>query len=99
MDDLSGAIGLIVLIDLAILTIGSCVLVAWFRSSLPSAAALGGAWSGFIAGYFVFLGWAFVPTGQIPRTMLIAVLSGVVIGAAVWLAFWLASLVGRRHSN
>lgn len=97
MDDLSGAIGLVVLIDLAVLAAGSCVLVVWFRSARTSAAALGGAWAGFVAGYIVFLRWAFVPTVQIPRSILVAVVLGVSIGAAVWLAFSFIDLLFQRR--
>jgi len=97
MDDLSGALGLVAIIDLAIFAIGGGVLFAWFRSSRPSAAALGGAWAGFVGGYLAFLGWAFVPTGQIVRTVLFALGLGVAIGAAVWLAFWLAAWVVERR--
>ena len=99
MDDLTGAIGLVALIDLLILAIGSCLLVWWFRRFQPSESATGGAWAGFLCGYVVFLGWALVPTSQIPWTILVAVIWGVVIGAAVWLAFWLVSFLLRHRPS
>jgi hypothetical protein len=100
MDDLSGAIALVAIIDLAIFAVGVGVLVAWFRLSRPSAAALGGAWAGFLGGYVVFFGWAFVPTGQILRTALLAVVVGVMTGVAVWLVFSsIAWVLERRRPD
>jgi len=90
MDDLSGAIGSVILIDLLALAISVGVFVWWQRQFHPSTLAVRAVQLGLICGYVGFLRWAIVPTNQIGRAILIAALLGAAIGAAVWLVgLWL----------
>jgi hypothetical protein len=84
MNDLSGAIGLVALIDLLVLAIGIGAFVWWHRRFQPSARAIRAARLGLICGYGISLRWAIVPTYQIPRAILIAAVSGAAVAAAVW---------------
>ena len=98
-DDLTGALGLVALIDLAVLVIGAGVLVWWHQRFQPSTSATVGAWAGFLGGYVVFLRWAFVPVPQTGWAILVAVVWGVVIGAAGRLVFWLLGFLVRRRPS
>lgn len=93
MDDLSGAIGLVALIDLIVFAIGIAAFVWWRRRFQPSAQLMCAVRLGLICGYGSFLRWAVVPTYQMPRAILIAAAFGVAVAAAVW---FVSSLVKHR---
>ena len=84
MDDLSGAIGLMALIDLLVFIIGLGAFVWWDRRFEPSVRAIRAARLGLICGYVGFLRCALVPAYQIPRAILVAALFGAAAAAAVW---------------
>jgi hypothetical protein len=100
MDDLTGALVMVGLVDLAILLAGTYALAAWRRTSEPSVPALRSAWPGFVVGYlWFFVEWSIVPTNQIPTAVVFAIVLGIATWGAAWLAFRLAAVLVERRSH